>query len=156
MQVQRSSSAIEMRFVIATLAAKTVTSFVIKDSSQTNEQKQPPIREATPKYARERTWHSDFNRARSVFVDVSRSCHSATCCREERWTKFFDERVHVRVGVKDMSAPMWPFESLSDGARNIFGRTEGVTFAMQVLFWVVTVGSCAAWTALGYVLARLI
>ena len=125
MQVQRSSSAIEMRFVIATLAAKDVTSLVIKDSSQPNEQKRPPIREATPKYPRERTWHSDFNRARPVFADVSRSCHSAACCRAGG-PKFFDERVHVRIGVKDMSAPMRPSESLSNAARNIFGGTEGV------------------------------
>lgn len=42
-QVQRSSSAIENRFVIPILPAKAVTSLAIKGLPQPNEQRQPPI-----------------------------------------------------------------------------------------------------------------
>jgi hypothetical protein len=83
MQVQRSSSAIENRFVIPTLPAKTATSLVIK-GAPTKRTKAASDYEATPKYPRERTRHSDFGYTRLIFVGVSRSCHSATYCREER------------------------------------------------------------------------
>jgi hypothetical protein len=43
MQVQRSSSAIENRFVIPILPAKAVTSLAIKGLPQPNEKRQPPI-----------------------------------------------------------------------------------------------------------------
>lgn len=60
-----------------------------------------------------------------------------------------------RLDVKYVSAPERSSSSLSNGARNRVGELREYFAMMHFLFWSVTIGSCAAWTAIGYVLARL-
>ena len=64
--------------------------------------------------------------------------------------------LYMRVGVKYVSATTCSSSFLSNGARHV-NWERGSPFTMtQLLFWAMTIGACATWTAIGYELARLL
>jgi hypothetical protein len=75
---------------------------------------------------------------------------------DRRVAEFFDDRVHEANRCQKCERPRRASLSLSNGARNISGELKEHFAMAQFVFWAATIGGCAAWTAIGYALARLI